>query len=146
MSRYLVERIQATSNVEVCLQTEVIAAHGSDHLEAVTFRDHKTGQDETHQAIALFIFIGARPCTEWLEGVIRMDERGFILAGPQLLEDGRTQKDWPLERSPYLLEASIPGVFVVGDVRSRSVKRVASAVARIDRRQFVHQYLAKVSN
>jgi thioredoxin reductase (NADPH) len=145
MSQYLVERIQTTANIEVCLQTEVVAVHGSDHLESVTFRDHKTGEEETHQAIALFIFIGAKPCTEWLKGVIEMDERGFILAGPQLMENDKLKKGWPLERPPYLLETSIPGVFVVGDVRSSSVKRVASAVGEGSIAvQFVHQYLAKV--
>jgi thioredoxin reductase (NADPH) len=145
MSQYLVERIQATPNIEVCLQTEVAAVHGSDHLESVTIRDHKTGQEETYEAIALFIFIGAKPCTEWLQGMLEMDERGFILAGPQLVEDSKLRMGWPLERPPYLLETSIPGVFVVGDVRSSSVKRVASAVGEGSIAvQFVHQYLAKV--
>jgi thioredoxin reductase (NADPH) len=145
MSQYLVERIEAADNIDVRLNSEITAVHGDGHLETVTFLDHRTSQEETQPAISLFIFIGAIPCTDWLVGAIRMDEKGFVLTGPQLLEDGKLPQDWPLDRQPYLLESSLPGVFAVGDVRSGSVKRVASAVGEGSIAvQFVHQYLAKV--
>lgn len=145
MSQYLVERIGSIPNIEVNIHTEVTAVHGEDHLEAVSYRDNSTGEEEREAGAALFVFIGAKPCTDWLEGVIKMDEHGFILTGPQLLEDGKLPKDWPLDRQPFLFESSLPGVFAVGDVRSNSVKRVASAVGEGSVAvQFVHQYLAKV--
>lgn len=145
MSQYLVERIEAMPNIEVRLETEAIAVHGEKSLEAISYLDHQTGQEETQPAVALFIFVGAVPCTDWLHGVVQLDKRGFILAGSQLIEDTQAPNRWPLERPPYLMESSIPGVFVVGDVRSSSVKRVASAVGEGSMAvQFVHQYLAKL--
>ncbi len=145
MSQYLVERIEAAPNIHVRLQTAVKAACGDDHLEALILEDRTTGQEETHPAVALFIFIGAVPRTDWLEGVVRRDNRGFVLTGTQIMEEGKLPREWHLERAPFLLESSIPGVFAVGDVRASSVKRVASAVGEGSIAvQFVHQHLSKV--
>jgi thioredoxin reductase (NADPH) len=146
MSQYLVERIEQTPNIEVLLNTEVAAVHGDNHVEAVTMKNGRTDQEETRPAVALFIFTGAEPCTHWLKGVVKLDSHGFVLTGSQLLgASGKMPKDWPLDRPPFLLESSVPGIFAVGDVRSNSVKRVASAVGEGSIAvQFVHQYLSKV--
>lgn len=145
MSQYLIERIETAPNIQVRLQTTVAAVCGDGHLEAVMVRDNTTGQEETCPAAAIFIFIGAVPRTDWLDGVVRRDSRGFILTGPQTLEDGKPPKGWNLDRPPFLLESSLPGVFAVGDVRATSVKRVASAVGEGSIAvQFVHQHLSKV--
>jgi thioredoxin reductase (NADPH) len=145
MSQYLVERIRDIGNIEVHLRMEVAAVHGEQHLEAVTLRHLDSGEEKRHPGSALFIFIGALPQTEWLPEAVRRDSRGFVLAGPDLLRDGEPIKEWPLDRPPYLLESSVPGIFVVGDVRASSVKRVASAVGEGSIAvQFVHQYLSKV--
>jgi thioredoxin reductase (NADPH) len=123
----------------------VIAVQGSDHIETVTSRNNRSGAEQTEDASGLFIFIGATPSTDWLEGVVKLDQHGFILTGPQLLEDGRRPKEWPLGREPYLLESSTPGIFVVGDARSDSIKRVASAVGEGSIAvKFVHQYLSNL--
>jgi thioredoxin reductase (NADPH) len=144
MSQYLVERITEHPAIAVKLQSVVTAAHGNDHLEAVTICNLETHQESRHEAAALFIFIGALPATEWLRGVVKVDSRGFVLTGPELLENGRPVAGWPLARPPFLLESSVPGIFVVGDVRANSVKRVASAVGEGSIAvQFVHQYLAQ---
>lgn len=141
MSQYLVERIEQTPNIEVRLGSEVSAVHGENHLEAVTLVDSQ-GQTEKLDASALFIFIGAVPCTEWLRGAVKLDQRGFVLTGPQLMDEGKRPAGF--DRDPYLLESSVPGLFVVGDVRANSVKRVASAVGEGSIAvQFVHQYLAE---
>jgi thioredoxin reductase (NADPH) len=143
MSQYLVERIEAAPNIDVRLQSEVAAVHGERNLEAVTVRDF-AGNEERLPAAAIFIFTGAIPNTDWLADTVRRDRHGFVLTGPQLLEAGKPLKDWPLERPPFLLESNVPGVFVVGDVRSGSVKRVASAVGEGSIAvQFVHQYLSE---
>jgi len=135
MSQYLVDRIAATESIEVRLCTNVVAAEGDGHLEAIVARG--PGGDERMEAAAMFIFIGARPETDWLDGGIARDERGFILSGLEL------PKGWPLERDPHLLETSMPGVFVAGDVRAGSMKRVASSVGEGAMAvRFVHEYLA----
>jgi thioredoxin reductase (NADPH) len=145
MSQYLVERIEAAPNIHVRLRTTVTTVTGQDHLECVTIYDHTSDTEETHPAAALFIFIGAVPPTEWLEGVVRRDHRGFVLTGTQVLEDGKPPKGWDQERDPFLLESSVPGIFAVGDVRANSIKRVASAVGEGSIAvQFVHQHLSKV--
>ncbi|MCB0208184.1 MAG: FAD-dependent oxidoreductase [Anaerolineae bacterium] len=145
MSQYLVDRIVQHPNITVRLQSIVSDVQGNDHLDCLTIRDLTSGSEETKVAAALFIFIGAVPCTDWLNGVVTMDRHGFVLTGPQLLVDGKLPRDWPLDRSPYLLESSVPGIFVVGDVRSNSVKRVASAVGEGSIAvQFVHQYLSRL--
>ena len=122
-----------------------VEAHGTDHLERLTLRDSATGETETVDAQYLFVFIGAAPLTDWLDGVIARDERGFVLTGPDLLVDGELPSGWPLDRPPYHLEASVPGVFVAGDVRAESAKRVASAVGEGAMAvMLVHRYLEKL--
>ena len=145
MSQYLVDEIKATPNIRVLLNTQVTEAQGDARLETVTLAHSDTGTQETVAARALFIFIGAAPRTDWLEGVVQRDEHGFILAGQELMSNGKRPKGWPLDRDPFLLESSVPGVFVAGDVLHQSIKRVASAVGGGSIAvQFVHQYLAKV--
>jgi thioredoxin reductase (NADPH) len=144
MSRYLIDTIEATANIEVRLNAEVEAAHGEESLRSITVRDSATGDREQLELAAMFVFIGARPQTDWLPPAIARDRRGFILAGAELLmEDVRPR--WRLDRDPHLLETSLPGVFVAGDVRSESMKRVASAVGEGSMAvHFVHEYLATV--
>jgi thioredoxin reductase (NADPH) len=142
MSQYLVERIHATANITVAVRSEVAGLDGTDHLESVTVRDIATGEEQTVQATAMFVFIGAIPHTDWLEGVVARDEHGFLLTGPDLAEHDLT--GWPLDRRPHLLEASVPGVFAAGDVRHGSIKRVASAVGEGSVAvMFVHRYLGE---
>ena len=137
MSHYLVERLAGLPNVEVRTQTQTVAAEGDGHLQRLRVRG-PDGAESTLDADACFVFIGASPRTDWLSGVVARDERGFILAGPDVPRDG-----WPLKREPYVLETSVPGVFVAGDVRARSVKRVASAVGEGSMAvSLIHQYLA----
>jgi thioredoxin reductase (NADPH) len=142
MSRYLIDTIEATPNIDVRLHGEVAAAHGGDSLEHITVRDTVTGAEDDVDLAAMFVFIGARPQTDWLPAGIARDPRGFVLAGAEVLrEDVRPR--WRLDRDPYLLETSMPGVFVAGDVRSESMKRVASAVGEGSMAvHFVHEYLA----
>ena len=128
MSHYLVRQIAEIPNIDVRLGTEVIGLDGGDHLEEITLCESATGTKETVRAGYLFVFIGAAPRTEWLEGVVDRDPRGFVLTGPDLLARGSRPRGWDLDRDPYYLEASSPGVFAAGDVRANSVKRVASAV------------------
>ena len=145
MSEYLVKQIEDTPNIEVRVNSGVAEAFGEDHLERLTIKNSKTGEEETASARSLFIFIGAAPKTEWLDGVVERDERSFILSGPDLIRDGKRPKNWTEDRDPYLLETSVPGIFVAGDVRYGSVKRVASGVGEGSIAvQFIHQYLAKV--
>jgi thioredoxin reductase (NADPH) len=142
MSHYLIEQLTAIDNVHVHTCTTVVEAHGTDHLEELTLQDAQTGQVSTHPASHLFVFIGGAPRTHWLDGVVVRDERGFIPTGPGLLEDGRRPHGWTLDRDPYFLESSLPGVFVAGDVRADSVKRVASAVGEGAMAvTLVHRYL-----
>jgi thioredoxin reductase (NADPH) len=145
MSDYLVQKVQATPNIEVVLHTEVVDGHGRQRLEGLTLRGRHTGRSRTVAASALFVLIGAEPRTDWLEGAVERDQRGYVLTGPDLwAPEGRTRVPWPLERAPLLLETSLPGVFAAGDVRYRSVKRVASAVGEGSIAvQLVHQYLAE---
>jgi thioredoxin reductase (NADPH) len=144
MSQYLIDEIARTANIQVEYQTQVVEVHGEDHLEAITIECGQTNTRDRVAACTLFIFIGARPGTDWLEGVVARDERGFILTGPSLVRGGKSPQSWMLERDPSLLETSVPGVFAVGDVRHGSVKRVASGVGEGSIAiQFVHQYLSK---
>jgi thioredoxin reductase (NADPH) len=143
MSHYLVERLQATENICIRTCSVVTGAMGNEHLEALILADTKTGQTETVPASSLFIFIGARPHTEWLGKDVVRDRHGFVLAGLDLMDKARSE--WRLSRPPYPLETSVPGVFVAGDVRQGSIKRVASAVGEGSIAvQFVHRYLAEV--
>ena len=145
MSQYLVDRIYASENIEVRLHTGVTAVHGDAHVEAATIRNNRTGQEETLPGCAVFIFTGAIPRTEWLRGVVSLDDYGFILTGSNILEEAKPSRGWPSDHQPFLLETSVPGIFAVGDVRSGSVKRVASAVGEGSIAvQFVHQYLSRV--
>jgi thioredoxin reductase (NADPH) len=142
MSDYLVQEIAGTPNIDVRLNTQVVGAHGTGRLETLDLANSAAGTVETVQAAALFVLIGAEPHTNWLPESIARDERGFILTGRDLLHDGQMPKGWPLARPPYLLETSVPGVFAAGDVRHRSMKRVASAVGEGSTAiSLVHEYL-----
>jgi thioredoxin reductase (NADPH) len=143
MSNYLVQKVRATPNIAVQLHTEVVDGHGRRRLEGLTLRDRHTGATREVAASAMFILIGAEPKTDWLDGVVERDERGYVLTGRDLARDGRSPAGWPLERPPLALETSLPGVFAAGDVRYRSIKRVASAVGEGSIAvQLVHEYLA----
>ena len=145
MSEYLVKQVEGRKNIEVRLNCSVIEAEGEDHLERIGIKNSASGETEIVPTQALFILIGAAPHTDWLEGVVERDERGFILSGPDLSKHGERPKGWKLDRDPYLLETSVPGVFVAGDVRHGSIKRCASAVGEGSIAvQFVHQYLREV--
>jgi thioredoxin reductase (NADPH) len=127
MSHYLVNRIESTPNIEVRLETEIMACRGSNRLEGLELRSRADGNIETVPAEYLFAFLGAAPRSEWLGGLVACDERGFVLTGTDL--DAKTHlSEWPLERPPFMLETNVPGIFACGDARHESVKRVASAV------------------
>jgi len=145
MSYYLIQQIREIGNISVRTCTEVIGAGGSDHLEWLTLRDTTTGATETVDAGWLFLFIGAAPLTDWLDGVVNRDQRGFVVAGPDLSAEGDRPRGWELDRAPYHLETSVPGVFVAGDARAESAKRVASAVGEGAMAvMLVHRYLEKL--
>jgi thioredoxin reductase (NADPH) len=136
-SRYLVDRLREIDNVTIRPYTTVVEAQGENDLEAITLDDLKQRQRQTVAADALFVFIGAAPRTEWVDNVVERDEQGYIRCGPP------RAKSWPLERDPYFLESSVPGIFVAGDVRQGSMKRIASAVGEGAMAvYFIHQYLA----
>ena len=144
MSHYLVHRIRETKQIEVCLNTEVEACHGAERLEGLTLVDNQTGARKQVETGILFVFIGAAPHTEWLGDTVARDRQGFILTGPDL-DPERHLKTWPLERPPFLLETNVPGLFAAGDVRSGSVKRVASAVGEGSVAvYFMHRFLASL--
>jgi thioredoxin reductase (NADPH) len=128
MSRYLIRRIENTPTIILRPQTEIVTLEGGDHLESVYWRNNQSGETEKHEISHVFIMTGADPNTHWLNGCMILDDKGFIKTGSDLLPDNLSASGWPLMRQPYLLETSLPGVFAVGDVRSGSVKRVASAV------------------
>jgi thioredoxin reductase (NADPH) len=128
MSQYLIEQISQIPNISVRTNSEIVGVSGDEHLERVRIADRKQGSEEEVETSWLFVFIGAAPYTDWLPKEVLRDDRGFVLTGPDLVVDGELPADWPLERHPYFLETSVPGVFAAGDVRGQSVKRVASAV------------------
>src|SRR5205807_7557508 len=132
-----IEQIDALANVHVRTGAQAVAAEGANgHLRALRIRA-SDGSESVEEVDACFVFIGAAPRTDWLDGVVARDERGFILAGPEVRDHG-----WPLPREPYALETSVPGVFVAGDVRMRSIKRVASAVGEGSMAvSLIHEYL-----
>jgi thioredoxin reductase (NADPH) len=138
MSHYLIEQIAGLANIEVRTSSSAVAAEGQDgHLRRLHVSDTAAGADVALEVDACFVFIGASPRTDWLAGVVARDERGFILAGADAQAAG-----WPLKRDPYLLETTVPGVFVAGDVRARSIKRVASAVGEGSMAvSLIHEYL-----
>jgi thioredoxin reductase (NADPH) len=139
MSAYLIQQIESLGNIEVLTRTEAVAAEGDNgRLKRLRVRGPE-GDERTEDVDACFVFIGAAPRTDWLDGVVARDKRGFILAGPDARDHG-----WPLQREPRTLETSVPGVFVAGDVRARSIKRVASAVGEGSMAvSLIHEYLAE---
>ena len=144
MSYYLIRQIADIPNISVRTCTEVIAGSGEDHLERLTLRSTASGETETVDASLLFLFIGAAPLTDWLDGVVVRDSAGFVVAGPDLSVGGERPRGWELDRMPYHLETSVPGVFVAGDARAESAKRVASAVGEGALAvMLVHRYLEK---
>jgi thioredoxin reductase (NADPH) len=143
MSHYLIERIHTIPNIKVEPHAEVTEVHGEDRLKSLTIHHHDTKTDEQREAGALFIFIGAEPRTEWLDGVVCRDAKGFIVTGQNLVRDGKRPPGWTLDRDPALLETNVPGVFAVGDVRDGAVRRVANSVGEGSIvLYFVNQYLA----
>jgi thioredoxin reductase (NADPH) len=147
MSRYLIDRIERTANIELLVHAEVRELMGDLALEGVVVEDNRSGERRTLEARALFVFIGAEANTGWLKGTIALDERGFVPTGRALDHSALDSQAWDgLSREPFMLESSQPGIFAVGDVRSGSVKRVASAVGEGSMAvRFVHQYLAEMS-
>jgi thioredoxin reductase (NADPH) len=142
MSRYLVDRIRQIENIEVLLHTEAIQLHGNGHLQAVTIANHQTDKQHTIETPALFSFIGAEPCTQWLRGTLPLDDNGFVLTG-DALQSVPSDTDAPRRSSVHFLETGWPGVYAVGDVRSDSIKRVASAVGEGSMAvKLVHQFLS----
>lgn len=142
MSQYLVDQVEQTDNIRVWLNTNIIEALGEEHLEALRVEHSDSGTEETAPAQALFIFIGARPYTDWISDVIAVDPQCYVLTGPDLGKGRDRTMRWPLKREPFWLEASVPGVFVAGDVRHRSMKRIASATGEGAMAiHFIHQYL-----
>jgi thioredoxin reductase (NADPH) len=146
MSQYLIDQIKKTPSIEIWPNTEISEVHGKEHLEEISVLCSTSNTTQRVPAKSLYIFIGALPRTDWLGDLVLRDERGFILSGQDLVREGKRPHGWPLDRDPSLLETNVPGIFVVGDVRHGSVKRVASGVGEgAVAIQFVHQYLAKVS-
>jgi thioredoxin reductase (NADPH) len=145
MSNYLIEQIRAIPNIRVETEAEVVEAHGNGHLEAITIANRADGSTRREETPALFIFIGAVPCTAWLRGLLPQDDRGYLLTGAFLPREGEKVKGWKEDRDPFIFESIIPGVFAAGDTRHSSIKRVASAVGEGSITvQMVHQYLSKV--
>jgi thioredoxin reductase (NADPH) len=143
MSQYLIDQIGHTENIAVEPHTQVVEVFGDERLEALSIHCSQSGQTDKVAATSLFVFIGAEPRTDWLAGVVERDARGFLLTGNDLLKLGKRPQGWTLERDPFLLETSVPGIFAVGDVRCGSVKRVASGVGEGSIAvQFIHQYLS----
>jgi thioredoxin reductase (NADPH) len=145
MSQYLIDQINGTENIDVRVCTTIIEAIGTDRLQALVIQDHETGAIETVPAAALFVFIGAKAHSAFVADVVERNDAGFILTGPDLIHDGRRPKNWRLNRDPFLLETSVPGIFAVGDIRQDTIRRVASAVGQGSTAvSFVHQYLITV--
>jgi thioredoxin reductase (NADPH) len=146
MSRYLIHQINETPNIHVLLNSKVTEVHGENRLESITITNTQTGQLQTVPTSGLYIFIGAVPHTDAVAGLIERDANGFILTGPDLMQNGRERpRGWTLDRQPYLLETNVPGIFAVGDVRHGSTKRVAAGVGEGSIAvQLIHQYLTRV--
>src|SRR5579872_6207190 len=143
MSQYLIDQIKETPNIHVEFNSSVVEVHGQERLEEVSVYCSTSKETNRIPANSLFIFIGALPKTEWLDGTVQRDDRGFILSGQDLVRNGKRPAGWNLDRDPEMMETSVPGIFVVGDVRRGSVKRVASGVGEgAIAVQLIHQYLA----
>ncbi len=145
MSQYLIDQIDGTPNIAVRNRTQVVEARGEKSLERLVLRNSATDTTDIVEAAGLFIFIGAMPHTEWLGGLLRRDAKGFVLTGSDLVDDDGQLRNWPLERDPYPFETSVPGIFAAGDVRSGSIKRVASGVGEGSVSvSSIHRYLAEL--
>ena len=145
MSAYLIDQIGATQNIDVLNHTVVTEVFGEDRLTGFTMKNIESGDTQQVEAPAMFVFIGAVPHTEMVAGVIDRNRSGFVLTGQDLIQEGRRPKGWTLQRDPYMLETSVPGIFAAGDVRQGAVRRVASAVGQgAIAVNFVHQYLRTV--
>ena len=144
LSQYLLDRLRSTPNIEVLPHTEVIALHGDRGLEEITLADRDTGQKRSAKTRWLFVCVGGAPQTDWAGEVgVARDEGGYLLTGPDLLRGRQRPTSWPLDRDPFYLETSVPGIFAAGDVRHGSVKRVTSAVGEGAMAvALVHRYLA----
>jgi thioredoxin reductase (NADPH) len=142
MSQYLIDQLGETENIRVWYHCGIVEALGDEHLEALCIAHSDTGQDETVPAQGLFIFIGAKPHTDWVADLIAVDAQSFVLTGQDIATTKRLPSRWPLQREPFWLETSVPGIFVAGDVRHRSMKRIASATGEGAMAiHFIHQYL-----
>lgn len=130
MSQYLVDQLAARENIDVRTRIQVAEVKGEQRLEGIVLRDRDTGEEEEVESNGMFIFIGARPHSDFLEGIVARDERGFVLTGPDAVAAEDAPTAWPLDRDPYLMETSVPGIFAAGDVRAGVVRRVASAVGQ----------------
>lgn len=145
MSQYLVDQINNTENIEVRLRMSVTEVIGTDRLESIVIKNRDTEETETLSAAALFIFIGAKPHTDFVAEIVERNNSGFILTGSDLFRNNKAPKKWRLKRNPFLLETNVPGIFAVGDVRQGAIRRVASAVGQGSTAvSFVHQYLKEV--
>lgn len=144
-ANYLVQQISEVPAIRIVPNTEILAVHGAEVLESITLQDNKSGAERIAPAKAVFVYIGAKPSTEWLEGFLLRDEKGFILTGTDLLKQTNFNSTWTLERPPYLPEASVPGVFVSGDVRSGALAGISSAVGEgALATRFVRKYLQEM--
>jgi thioredoxin reductase (NADPH) len=144
MSQYLIDQIAGTENITVLPYTTVAAAKGDEYLQQVVLQNTQTKAEEEREAGALFIFIGAKPYTEWIDLEVLRNQRGFLETGRELLKYHEFHKGWLPQREPFLLETSVPGIFAAGDVRAGAMNRVASAVGEGAMAiKFVHEYLAE---
>jgi thioredoxin reductase (NADPH) len=143
MSQYLIDQIGATPNIEVMVDSEITEVGGDERVEYAVIRNRATGTEEKREVAGIFIFVGAVPHTDFLKGVVDLNDKGFVITGADLA--GGRPAGWPLERDPFLQETSVPGIFAAGDVRHGVVRRVASAVGQGSICiSFVHQYLETV--
>jgi thioredoxin reductase (NADPH) len=145
MSSYLIDQIAATDNIDVAVGTQISEVRGSESVEQAVLTDRESGEERVVDATGIFIFVGAVPHTDFLKGVVALDERGFVITGPDAIATGVAPMPWHLDRDPYLQETSVPGIFAAGDVRAGVVRRVASAVGQGSTViSFVHRYLETV--
>ena len=144
-ANYLIENISKTPNINVNTSTEVISVGGNNVLETITLRDSETGKEKTVPAKALFIYIGAKPGTSWLNSLVLKDEKGYIVTGNELMKEKSFNTFWKLERKPLLPETNVPGIFACGDVRSTAMTGISSAVGEGSMAvRFVRKYLEQM--